>query len=210
MKRVGSSLAMMGLMLPAAAQAVPLADFIDTSFVGGGAMLFVAGLVMLFLPRFFRWGVTTLLLADGLFILRILWRKEVTDYLQNQTGYGPFIEEMSRDASRFYTLVGVAACLLAILVLRFIFHALFGQPALPARAEKDPKTGKWRHPVAAQPKGHPRVRPQQQLDADEDETEVYQSVASRPASGSKRGNRFRVHDYLEQLERQQQYREHNQ
>jgi len=111
MKRVGSALAMMGLLSPAAAQAVPLADFIDTSFVGGGAMLFVAGLVMLFLPRFFRWGVMTLLLADGLFILRILWRREVLDYLQNQTGYGPFIEEMSRDASRFYTLVGVApAC----------------------------------------------------------------------------------------------------
>lgn len=208
MKRVGSALAMMGLLSPAAAQAVPLADFIDTSFVGGGAMLFVAGLVMLFLPRFFRWGVMTLLLADGLFILRILWRREVLDYLQNQTGYGPFIEEMSRDASRFYTLVGVAACLLALIVLRFIIHALFGQPALTARVEKDPKTGKWRHPVAAQPKGHHRVRPQQQLD--DNESDDYQPVAHRPASGSKRGNRFRVHDYLEQLERQQQYREHNQ
>ena len=208
MKRVGSALAMMGLLSPAAAQAVPLADFIDTSFVGGGAMLFVAGLVMLFLPRFFRWGVMTLLLADGLFILRILWRREVLDYLQNQTGYGPFIEEMSRDASRFYTLVGVAACLLALIVLRFIIHALFGQPALTARVEKDPKTGKWRHPVAAQPKGHHRVRPQQQLD--DDESDDYQPVAHQPASGSKRGNRFRVHDYLEQLERQQQYREHNQ
>lgn len=209
MKRVGSSLAVMGLMAPAAAQAVPLADFIDTSFVGGGAMLFLAGLVMLFLPRCFRWGVTTLLLADGLFILRILWRREVTDFLQNRTGYAPFIEEMSRDASRFYTLVGVAAVLLAITLLRFVCHALFGQPVLSGRAEKDPKTGKWRHPVAAQPKGHPRVRPREQL-GDEQETDFYQPVAPRPASGGKRGNRFRVHDYLEQLERQQQYGEHKQ
>ena len=54
--------------------------------------------------------------------------------------------------------------LLALIVLRFIIHALFGQPALTARVEKDPKTGKWRHPVAAQPKGHHRVRPQPQLE----------------------------------------------
>ena len=198
MKHVGSRFAVMALLAPAAAQAVPLADFVDTSFVGGGAMLFVAGLIMLFLPRFFRWGVMTLLVADGLFILRILWRREVANYLQEQTGYAPFIEEMSRDASRFYTLMAVAAFLLGVVMLRFVCHSLFGAPA--ARAEKDPKTGKWRRPVAAQPKGHPRVRPYQ-----EPADEPFEPAVARPASGSKRGNRFRVHDYLEQLERQQQY-----
>lgn len=198
MKHVGSRFAVMALLAPAAAQAVPLADFIDTSFVGGGAMLFLAGLIMLFLPRCFRWGVLTLLCADGLFILRIMWRRDVVHYLQEQSNYAPLIEAMSRDASRFYTLMAVAAFLLAVVVLRSLCHALFGVPTVSV--SKDPKTGKWRRPVAAQPKAHPRVRPHQ-----ESVEEPFEPAAPRPAAGSKRGNRFRVHDYLEQLERQQQY-----
>ena len=95
------------LAMPNLATAIPLKDFMDTGFIGGGVMLFVIGLIMIFIPRLFKWGVMAMLLADILFLVRIFFRKEVTDYLATQSNYAAIIEDMSRDAARFITVLRV-------------------------------------------------------------------------------------------------------
>ena len=114
------------LTFPNLASAVPLKDFMDTSFIGGGVMLFVAGVVMLFIPRMFRWGVVTMLLADVLFMVRMFFRKDLTVYLTSQGNYGQLIEEMGRDASRFLTIMGVVSTVMAVLVVRALIRGFFG------------------------------------------------------------------------------------
>lgn len=125
------------LALPLPSQALPLKAALDTTLVGGGTMLFVAGLIMLVIPRWFRIGVLVMLLADALFVSRILLLDKWQDWLITQ-GWEPWIEGLSRDGARFYTLVGVAVCLLAIWSLR----RLFGQRAeLPRKAQRAAATG---------------------------------------------------------------------
>ena len=114
------------LTIPNFATAVPLKDFIDTGFIGGGVMLFVAGVVMLFIPRMFRWGVITMLIADALFMVRMFFRKDLTIYLTSQGNYGQLIEEMGRDASRFLTIMGVVSTVMALLVVRALMRGFFG------------------------------------------------------------------------------------
>lgn len=114
------------LTIPNFATAVPLKDFMDTGFIGGGVMLFVAGVVMLFIPRMFRWGVITMLLADALFMVRMFFRKDLTTYLTSQGNYGQLIEEMGRDTSRFLTIVGVVSTVMALLVIRALLRGFFG------------------------------------------------------------------------------------
>lgn len=114
------------LTIPNFATAVPLKDFMDTGFIGGGVMLFVAGAVMLFIPRMFRWGVITMLLADALFMVRMFFRKDLTTYLTSQGNYGQLIEEMGRDTSRFLTIVGVVSTVMALLVVRALIRGFFG------------------------------------------------------------------------------------
>jgi hypothetical protein len=52
------------LLLPSLAYAVPVTDFVDTLFIGGGVMLFIAGVLLLLVPGLFKTGVLTTLLAD--------------------------------------------------------------------------------------------------------------------------------------------------
>ena len=114
------------LTVPNLALAVPLKDFMDTSFIGGGVMLFMVGLVMLFIPRMFRWGVLTMLLGDVLFMVRMFFRKDLTVYVTGQGNYGQLIEEMSRDASRFMTILGVVTVVIVLLVFRVLLRGLVG------------------------------------------------------------------------------------
>lgn len=113
------------LAMPNLATAIPLKDFMDTGFIGGGVMLFVIGLIMIFIPRLFKWGVMTMLLADILFLVRIFFRKEVTDYLATQSNYAAIIEDMSRDAARFITVLGVISVVIALLACRGFVLAFF-------------------------------------------------------------------------------------
>ena len=113
------------LAMPNLATAIPLKDFMDTGFIGGGVMLFVIGLFMIFIPRLFKWGVMTMLLADILFLVRIFFRKEVMDYLATQGNYAAIIEDMSRDAARFITVLSVISVVIALLACRGFVLAFF-------------------------------------------------------------------------------------
>lgn len=182
-----------GVMLPQVAQAIPLTNFIDTSFIGGGVMLFIAGFCMLFIPRMFKIGVLIMLLADACFMLRILFRSELNHYLEAQTAYVPFIQEMSRDASRFYTVIAILLLLTGLLLVRSILRQLFGWGRTLPQVEKRASPASARKEVKSQ--ARPALRPQ------------YADEELPPPSQHKRdgrNNRFRVHDYLEQLERQQE------
>ncbi|MGL4206471.1 MAG: hypothetical protein ACRCRW_10195 [Aeromonadaceae bacterium] len=183
-----------GLMLPQVAQAIPLSSFIDTSFIGGGVMLFIAGFCMLFIPRMFKLGVLIMLLADALFLLRIFFRSELSRYLEEQTTYAPFIQEMSRDASRFYTVITVLILLTALLLVRSILRQLFG------REREQPKLEKRASPASASKAAKSQTRPVLKPNYPE---ETLPPPLSHKRDG--RNNRFRVHDYLEQLERQQEH-----
>ena len=182
-----------GVMLPQVAQAIPLTNFIDTSFIGGGVMLFIAGFCMLFIPRMFKTGVFIMLLADLLFTLRILFRSELIHYLEAQTAYAPFVEEMSRDASRFYTVITVLILLTAVLLVRSILRQLFGWSRAIPKVEKRASSAHAHKEGKAQ--SRPVLRPHY---VDEE----LPAPSSHKRDG--RNNRFRVHDYLEQLERQQE------
>lgn len=126
MKRTVNWCPLLGLLaIPNLATAIPLKDFMDTGFIGGGVMLFVTGLIMIFIPRLFKWGVLTMLLADVLFLMRIFFRKEIMDYLTTQGNYAAIIEDMSRDAARFTTVLVVVSLVIAILVCRGFLLAFF-------------------------------------------------------------------------------------
>jgi hypothetical protein len=130
MNRSANWLPFLGLLvMPNLATAIPLKEFMDTSFIGGGAMLFAAGLVMIFIPRMFRWGVLTMLLADILFMSRMFFRKDVMAYLTTQGNYAAIIEDMSRDAARFVTVLGVISVIITVLVCRGLFRTFFGASA---------------------------------------------------------------------------------
>lgn len=117
------------LAMPNLATALPLKDFMDTGFIGGGVMLFVIGLIMIFIPRLFKWGVVTMLLADILFLVRMFFRKEVMDYLATQSNYAAIIEDMSRDAARFITVLIVITVVIALLACRgFLLAFLLPTP----------------------------------------------------------------------------------
>jgi hypothetical protein len=127
MNRSANWLPFLGLsVVPNLATAIPLKEFMDTSFIGGGAMLFAAGLVMIFIPRMFRWGVLTMLLADILFMSRMFFRKDLIAYLTTQGNYAAIIEDMSRDAARFITVLAVISVIIAVLACRGLLRTFFG------------------------------------------------------------------------------------
>lgn len=132
--------------LPLPSQAMPLKAALDTALVGGGTMLFVAGLIMLVIPRWFRTGVLMMLFADALFLSRILFLGKWQDWLTTE-GWLPWIEGLSRDGARFYTLMGVVACLLCVWSVRRLLRQpakvppQAKRPAEPAAPEPAPATG---------------------------------------------------------------------
>lgn len=174
------------LSLPGMGRAASLEELTDTGLIGGGVLLFLVALVLLIVPRLFKFGVVIMLLADGLFVARIFFRGEFEQWVQAQ-GWGVQLEAMSRDSLRLYTLLAVLACLLSLLLLRSLGLLLVGEGRSQVRAR--PKAHKARGASAR------RFR-----DWDErGEPEPEPIPAPRKAA---RNNRFRVHDYLDQLDEQ--------
>ncbi len=164
------------LTWPCLASAAPVREFVDTFFIGGGVILLVAGVIMVVWPRLFRWGVIAMCCADALFLTRILGQRDVQSWL-DQAGYTQVIEDSSRDATRLFTFVFAVTVLVVLLTLRQVSRALFGS-------------------------AQPRVQPSTNKRA---ERAVTPGAAESRAAHSSKNNRFRVHDYLEQLEAEQPY-----
>lgn len=99
-------------------------------------------------------GVLTMLLGDLLFMVRMFFRKDLTAYVTSQGNYGQLIEEMSRDASRFMTILGVVTVVIVLLVLRAVLRGLVGSN--DTRPTKRDKRVSRQSPAAA--KQHEAVR----------------------------------------------------
>ena len=183
MTRVTKACLALSLLWPGLASAMPLRDFLDTGFIGGGCMLFAVGLVMVVWPRMFRWGVIMFLLADALFLTRIFLRRDIVEFIEQQSQYAAMIDGMGRDAARFFTILAAVGIVVLVMVLRAVLRSLFADA--PARVKSR----------------HPSRRPQRsEPDAPDDDEEAH---AQRRDAAVARNKRFRVHDYLEQLEAQQ-------
>ena len=52
------------LMTPTLGWTMPVTDFVDTLFIGGGIMLFLGGIIMLLIPGLLRTGIMTTVIAD--------------------------------------------------------------------------------------------------------------------------------------------------
>ncbi|MCD8548340.1 MAG: hypothetical protein LRY38_07995 [Aeromonadaceae bacterium] len=120
---------LLGLPLPS--QALPIKAALDTALVGGGTMLFVAGLIMLVIPRWFKTGVLVMLLADALFVSRMLMLESWQTWLR-ELGWEPWILGLSRDGARLVTLMAVLGCLLCLWSVR----RLLMRPVEPAGAPR--------------------------------------------------------------------------
>jgi len=193
------------LLLPSLAYAVPVTEFVDTLFIGGGVMLFIAGVLLLLVPGLFKTGVFITLLADILFMLRMLFPDVLEQDLAAQPDWQPLIESASTGSSRFYAAIGVAIIVISTLSLRWLLHSFFAAP----------KTSNSRSSLAARKKTVAQSRPAVQktsgrtksrLNRDRDDfsgyTEEPPAPQAEPASPA-HNKRFRVHDYLENLEQQQ-------
>mgnify|MGYP000093065004 FL=1 len=196
------------LLLPSLAYAVPVTEFVDTLFIGGGVMLFVAGVLLLLVPGLFKTGVLITLMADVLFMLRMLFPDVLEQSLNEQPDWQPLIEAASTGSSRMYAAAGVAIIVISTLSLRWLLHSFFGTPktatartqtkqtSSPSGAASRPHT-----PSASRTNGRNRNR----LNRDRDDFSGYtEEPEPQPEPISPAHNkRFRVHDYLENLEHQQ-------
>ena len=190
------------LLLPSLAYAVPVTDFVDTLFIGGGVMLFIAGVLLLLVPGLFKTGVLTTLLADILFMARMLFPDALEQTIAAQTDWQPLIESTSTGSSRIYAVVGVAIVVVSILSLRWLLHSFFA-PALP---KKQPAARAAGASTASNRSGQKTARSKTRLNRDRDDFSGYTEAppAAKPEPQSPAHNkRFRVHDYLENLEQQQ-------
>lgn len=169
------------LAMPNLATAIPLKDFMDTGFIGGGVMLFVIGLIMIFIPRLFKWGVLTMLLADVLFLMRIFFRKEIMDYLTTQGNYAAIIEDMSRDAARFTTVLVVVSLVIAILVCRGFVLAFFISSPVSSKNGKRRRSVPQRENTSPPPVREPSRGKRPRIDRDQEPGFGPQSRHSSPA-----------------------------
>ncbi len=190
------------LLLPSLAYAVPVTDFVDTLFIGGGVMLFIAGVLLLLVPGLFKTGVLTTLLADILFMARMLFPDALEQSIAAQPDWQPLIESTSTGSSRVYAVVSVAIVVVSILSLRWLLHSFFA-PALP---KKQLTARTARASTASNRSGQKAARSKTRLNRDRDDFSGYTEAppAAKPEPQSPAHNkRFRVHDYLENLEQQQ-------
>lgn len=190
------------LLLPSLAYAVPVTDFVDTLFIGGGVMLFIAGVLLLLVPGLFKTGVLTTLLADILFMARMLFPDALEQTIAAQTDWQPLIESTSTGSSRIYAVVSVAIVVVSILSLRWLLHSFFA-PALP---KKQPAARTAGGSTVSNRSGQKAARSKTRLNRDRDDFSGYTEAppAAKPEPQSPAHNkRFRVHDYLENLEQQQ-------
>lgn len=194
------------LLLPSLAQAIPLKDFIDTSLIGGGVMLFGLGLIMLVIPRMFKTGVMTMLLADVFFLSRIFMQKEVTSFIESQEQYAAVVQDLSRDAARFATVMVVISVMVMVLILRGLLRSVTAIPE-SASSRKKRSTESHRTATSRRPRGR-EPKPEEMAPPVEESKKPHRPRIDRDnephfSSGSASQNKFRVHDYLEKLESQQ-------
>lgn len=190
------------LLLPSLASAEPVAEFVDTLFIGGGVMLFLAGVLLLLVPGLFKTGVLTTLLADILFMARMLFPDALEKSIAAQPDWQPLIESASVGSGRVYAAVGVAIIVVSILSLRWLLRSFF----MPSTTIKKAAP---RADRAAMPERTTATKPSRnktRLNRDREDFSGYteEPPAARPEPPSPLHNkRFRVHDYLENLEHQQ-------
>ncbi len=197
------------LLLPSLAYAVPVTEFVDTLFIGGGVMLFLAGVLLLLVPGLFKTGVLITLMADVLFMLRMLFPDVLEKSLSEQPDWQPLIDTASTGGSRIYAATGVAIIVISTLSLRWLLKSIFGTPTVNnSRANTKSATA----PVQPQKRAYaPSVTPKvsgrnrNRLNRDRDDFSGYtEEPEPQPDPVSPAHNkRFRVHDYLENLEQQQ-------
>ncbi len=174
------------LSVPGIGWAASLEEVTDTGLIGGGVLLLLAALVLMIVPRMFKFGILAMLLADGLLVVRIFFRGEWEQWVQAR-GWENQLAALSRDELRLYTLLAVLACLLMLVLLRSLWRLLLGE----GRGSSDARPrGKKRRATSGR-----RLRDWDERGAPEPEP------VPAPRKGS-RNNRFRVHDYLDQLEQQ--------
>lgn len=196
-----------GLMLllsPTLTWAVPVTDFVDTVFIGGGIMLFIGGLIMLVIPGLFRTGIITTIIADVLFVARMLFPNKLDEMVKNQNEWLSIIDSASLDASRMYTAILVVCTLVAILGTRWILISIFGSSKPTAKNDKTNKPSKT---AKTSTKNSPRKINRDREDFSGYEEEPPVSVEEPDVHSPSHNKRFRVHDYLENLEKQQAYEE---
>ena len=196
------------LLLPSLPYAVPVTDFVDTLFIGGGVMLFIAGVLLLLVPGLFKTGVFITLLADILFMFRMLFPDVLEQDLAAQSDWQPLIESASTGSSRFYAAIGVALIVITTLSLRWLLHSFLAAPsAAPKSSSRTSLTARKKtvsqsHPSRQKPSGRTKSRLNRDRDDFSGYTEEPPAPQAEPVSPV-HNKRFRVHDYLENLEQQQ-------
>ncbi len=189
------------LLLPSLASAEPVAEFVDTLFIGGGVMLFLAGVLLLLVPGLFKTGVLTTLLADILFMARMLFPDALEKSIAAQPDWQPLIESASIGSGRVYAAVGVAIIVVSILSLRWLLRSFFAPTTTAKKTTSRTERASAPKRAATKPS-----RSKTRLNRDRDDFSGYteEPPATRPEPPSPLHNkRFRVHDYLENLEHQQ-------
>lgn len=204
MKTLNHYFAGLLLMLsPTLTWAIPVTDFVDTLFIGGGIMLFIGGLIMLVVPGLFRTGILTTIIADILFVARMLFQRNVENMVNAQTEWLDVINAASIDASRMYTAVLVVCALVAILGTRWLLISVFGS-APPA---KKSNTNARSTAKGSSKKTHRKIqRDRDDFSGHEEEPQPLPPPEPETHSPSHTKS-FRVHDYLDNLEKQQAYEE---
>jgi hypothetical protein len=107
------------LLAPGITYAVPVTDFIDTFFIGGGVMLFIAGVVMFLIPGLFKTGVLTTLLADVLFVFRMLFPDILDSAVNSQPDWVSFIDTVPEGTVRTYAFVSALFVIAAMVGLHW-------------------------------------------------------------------------------------------
>lgn len=178
---------------------MPVSEFVDTLFIGGGVMLFLGGIIMLVIPGLFRTGILTTVIADILFVSRMLFPDSVDALVSAETSWQPLIDSASLNMARVYTAVLVFCTLIAILCLRAFIRMIFGT--------SKPAKNKSVNRNSSPKKKSSRAK----IQRDRDDFSGYEADTELPPEPEQYSpthtKRFRVHDYLENLEKQQAYEE---
>jgi hypothetical protein len=190
------------LLLPSLAHAEPVTEFVDTLFIGGGVMLFASGVLLLLIPGLFKTGVITTLFADILFIARMLFPDALEQAIAAQPDLQPWIESASVANGRVYAAVSVVIVVISILSFRWLLHAIFS----PAPTVKRSASASQRTDAHTRTETKP-TRHKTRMIRDRDDFSGYTEDPEpepkpEPVSPTS-SKRFRVHDYLDNLEHQQ-------
>lgn len=158
------------LLAPGITYAVPVTDFIDTFFIGGGVMLFIAGVVMFLVPGLFKTGVLTTLLADVLFVFRMLFPDILDSAVNSQPDWVSFIDTVPEGTARTYAFVSALFVIAAMIGLHWAMRQfLFPkeprykpvQQTQNSRYREDPQPTHRREEVSREPAMSDWEQPQQ-------------------------------------------------